>query len=188
MEIEKETKLIKNIGIIYHYPCMDGAYAAINAYLYYYHFRNGNQVDNKTTKSTKSTKSTNSTKSTKCKISFFPSNSHNRLSEVEFKKFDKIYILDKGLNDEDFKYIIDISINFPSSKIVLIDHHNSSIEQFECEYKDAYSKLNNVELLFESDGTRAASGLTFEYFEKKAKKNYSEDIVAGIYSDKYKKV
>ena len=37
--IEKQpTETFKELCVVYHFPCYDGVYGAINTYLYYSHF------------------------------------------------------------------------------------------------------------------------------------------------------
>jgi oligoribonuclease NrnB/cAMP/cGMP phosphodiesterase (DHH superfamily) len=152
-----------NVGIIYHYPCYDGSYAALNAFLYYKNFG-------------------------RLRVKFFPSNSHNRISEVDCTKFDRIYILDKGLNEDDLEYILKIQKeNKNTLKLILIDHHLSSIEFYEKNYKNKFSILENIEIIFDSSNQRSASGLTFEYFKNKALNlGISTEQVENVYSENYK--
>jgi oligoribonuclease NrnB/cAMP/cGMP phosphodiesterase (DHH superfamily) len=152
-----------SVGIIYHYPCYDGSYAALNAFLYYKNFA-------------------------ELRVKFFPSNSHNRISEVDCSKFNTIYILDKGLNEDDLEYILKIlQENKNTLKMHIIDHHLSSIEFYEKNYKTKYSILENIEIIFDSSDERSASGLTFEYFKNKALNlGISKEQVENVYSENYK--
>jgi oligoribonuclease NrnB/cAMP/cGMP phosphodiesterase (DHH superfamily) len=151
------------VGIIYHYPCYDGAYSALNAFLYYKNFG-------------------------KLRVKFFPSNSHNRISEVDCSIFNRVYILDKGLNEYDLEYIFQtLEKNKKTLKIILIDHHLSSIEFYEKNYKDKFSCLENIEIIFDSSNERSASGLTFEYFKNKAlNQGISKEDVENVFSENYK--
>jgi hypothetical protein len=153
------------IAIIYHYPCYDGSYAAVNAYCYYAYFcihKNNN-------------------------VKFFPSNSQNRINEVELKKFEKVYILDKGLNDIDLEYIYETAIKHKQIKFIIIDHHISSIDYFDDNYKEKFAPLKNVKIIFDKTETRSACGITFEYFKKKSEK-YTNESNSYIYGEAYKKV
>lgn len=161
--MENSTK--HQICIIYHYPCYDGSYAALNCFLYYQNFC---KKENK--------------------ITFIPSNSQNRISEVKLEKYNKIYILDKGLNMDDYEYIHNSLLKNTSVKLVCIDHHLSSIKMFNSDYSDKYKQLDNVKLIFEEKAERAASGLTFEYFRAKALKKSSEESVNKIFTDDLYKV
>jgi oligoribonuclease NrnB/cAMP/cGMP phosphodiesterase (DHH superfamily) len=151
----------QKIGIIYHYPCYDGCYAALNAYLYY----------------------SKAKLSQKYLIEFFPSNSNNRISEVQLSEFKKVYILDKGLNEEDYEYIFKYSNT--KTVIIIIDHHNSSIELFNKKFKNAFQNISNVQIIFNASGEKSASGLTFEYFKNEYSK-YSNEKADEIFSEQYK--
>jgi hypothetical protein len=153
----------EKIGIIYHYPCYDGCYAALNAYLYY----------------------SKAKLSQKYLIEFFPSNSNNRISEVELSKFKKVYILDKGLNEEDYEYILTNS-NIKTI-IIIIDHHNSSIELFNKKFKNSFQKLSNIQIIFDAASEKSASGLTFDYFKNEYFK-YSNEKADEIFTEQYKTV
>jgi oligoribonuclease NrnB/cAMP/cGMP phosphodiesterase (DHH superfamily) len=163
---DKTKNKIKNIAIIYHFPCYDGGYSAMNAYLYYQYLY-----------------------SEKNTIHFFPSNSNNRLNEVKFEKYELVYILDKGLNEEDLIHIAEILKNTENIKIVLIDHHYSSIKLFD----SLYEKLNfknfpNFEIIFNDKNEKSACGLTFEYFKNKALKKFTQTQFQEVFTDNYKLV
>ncbi len=162
----KNQKKKKRIAIIYHYPCYDGGYSAMNAYLYYKFVFSVNNV-----------------------IHFFPSNSHNRLNEVNFEKYELIYILDKGLNEEDYFHIVEVLNNRENIKIVLIDHHDSSIKVFESQKEKLnFNNFPNFKIVFDHKNERSACGLTFEYFRNKALKKFTQKQVDEIYTENYKLV
>jgi hypothetical protein len=158
-------KINKNIAVIYHYPCYDGAFSCVNLYLYYTNFSNKTNL-----------------------LYFYPSNSHNRISEVvntENKiKFSKVYILDKGLNDEDYQQILEWS---SSLKFIIIDHHTSSIDLYGEKYAENYKNNKNIKIIFEDKGERAASGLTFDYFYFKSAK-IDKNHADLIFNPKWKKL
>jgi nanoRNase/pAp phosphatase (c-di-AMP/oligoRNAs hydrolase) len=159
-----ETKQTKKIGVIYHYPCFDGTYAALNLYLYLKNF-----------------------KKNKFELYYHPSNSFNRISEGFSKefKYDKVYILDKGLDDEDYAYLLSNDLR---AKICIIDHHSSSIELFNLNYSERFKTTKNIEIFFEQNNTKSAAGMTYDYFYKKATRKYKEEEVAKIFSEKWKKM
>lgn len=155
----------KNIAVVYHYPCYDGAFSCVNLYLYYTHFNK------------------------KYYIYFYPSNSHNRISEViepENKlKYSKVFILDKGLNDEDFEHILKCAAE--QIKFYIIDHHSSSIDIYDEKYKESYQNIKNIKIIFDNTNERAASSLTFDYFNNKATKK-NEKLAKQIFDEKWKKI
>jgi oligoribonuclease NrnB/cAMP/cGMP phosphodiesterase (DHH superfamily) len=102
--------------------------------------------------------------------------------------FNKIYILDKGLNEEDFNYIYTVLSNNSNLKVVIIDHHKSSIDLFDTQFKTDFLKLKNIKLIFNSTGERAACGLTFDYFKGKSLKYFPKDEVEKIFTPDYHKV
>lgn len=174
MELEKlegVSKLSKRIAIIYHYPCYDGSYAALNAYIYY-----------------------SKIKSPSChSIEFYPSNYQNRISEVPLREYRKVYILDKGLNDEDYLYIYETLANCNSVEVIIIDHHNSSIELFNKNFEEIFKNLQNIKLLFDNTGDKSASGMSYDYFKNKSDKyiqNYKIEAekCSIVFSENYKLV
>jgi oligoribonuclease NrnB/cAMP/cGMP phosphodiesterase (DHH superfamily) len=164
MEISN-IKVYKNcqVGIIYHYPCYDGAYSALNAFLYYKYLLDS-------------------------QVQFFPSNSHNRISEVDCGKFSTVYILDKGLNEHDWIFIFETLVNYEKSlKIIIIDHHLSSIDYYNKNFKEKFEALDNIEIVFDLMGERSASGLTFDYFKKKAENlGIAQEKIDSIFTENYK--
>jgi hypothetical protein len=158
-----ETKKIKKIGVIYHFPCYDGSYSALNLYLYYTYLKKHNEVY------------------------FYPSNSNNRIAEGFTEDYDKVYILDKGLNDDDYKYLIGRK-DVDSQKVVVIDHHSSAIEVYNKEFKDQFSGLKKIEIIFDDSNTKSAAGMTYDYFYKKASKKFLETEVTVVFTEKWKKV
>jgi len=147
----------QSIAIIYHYPCFDGCYSAINCYLYYKHFSNKRN-----------------------KIEFFPMSNSKRLVDIMekdfFEYFNKIYILDKGLNNEDFEFLLESitnnkktnKLNKINSKIIIIDHHQSSIDIYLKNYNQKCIDSNNIVFIFDKEEKRAVCGLTFDFFYYKA--------------------
>jgi len=163
---DKTDKKIKRIAIIYHFPCYDGGYSAMNAYLYYKYLYSEENT-----------------------IHFFPSNSNNRLSEVKFEKYELVYILDKGLNEEDYIHIAEILKNMENIKIILIDHHNSSIKLLDSlNEKLKLKDLSNLKIIFDDKNEKSACGLTFEYFKNKALKKFTEKQFQEIFTENYKLV
>ena len=77
----------KKICIIYHYPCYDGLYGAINTYLYYKNFTN-NKYD----------------------ITFLPLRNIYPIYSKLTQKFDKIISLDLGMKENDIDFLTDKNI------------------------------------------------------------------------------
>jgi hypothetical protein len=162
----EKNNINRNIVIAYHYPCFDGSYSALNALNYYDNFSKSKAI-----------------------ITFHPLNSNNRISEINFENAVKVYILDKGLNDEDLKFIYNILKNNSNKlKIVIIDHHNSSIDFFNNNFKVKFQALKNIKVLFDNTGCRSACGLTLDYFKNKSLKNFSMEKVEEIFTEQYKLV
>lgn len=165
-KISKKKK--SKIGIIYHYPCYDGGYSAMNAYLYYTYLSHKKKI-----------------------IHFFPSNSNNRLNEVNFEKYGKIYILDKGLNEEDFTFLAESMKKFENKKIkiILIDHHISSIKLYDSlDSKFNFEEFKNFKVIFDDKAERSACGLSFDYFKNKSLKKFTKVEVEEIFTENYKLV
>jgi nanoRNase/pAp phosphatase (c-di-AMP/oligoRNAs hydrolase) len=105
----------KNIGVIYDFPCSDGTYSALNLYLYLKHFHKKSY-----------------------RLDFHPQNSNHRISEVlSTTKYDKVYILDKSFQKENFVYLLTADI----PKVCIIDHHSSSIDLYNKEFTELFSTL-----------------------------------------------
>lgn len=153
------SQKILNIAVVYHYPCCDGSYAALVTYLYYKNF---------------SSKANN--------LSFFLAESERRISEFDICHFDKILIMDKGLHSEDYEWIIS---RFSSKKVLVFDHHLSSINLFEAKYRKTFNLISEVEFIFNSKGEKSACGLALEYFLKKAFKHHSKEKVLDIYTESF---
>jgi len=192
----------KKIAIIYHYPCFDGSYSAVNAYIYYKHF------SNKTNK-----------------VDFFPMTNSQRLEEIfdiEFRdEYKKVYLFDKGFNQGDFQFLYEVittkkqnsyndDISCENSdtnnyNIIIVDHHISSIEVF---YKEFFEKFNktlgsSIAFVFDQKEKRSACGITYELFHLKALRklksllinkeakelfNQKYELYRKYFSDEYKRV
>lgn len=164
--MESEKKEISNICIIYHYPCYDGSYAALNCYLYYcYFYKKENNVY------------------------FYPSNSQNRIEEVlteeNCKFFNKVYIVDKGMNDEDYEYVSKKLSQFLNLKLFYIDHHISSLQLFN-NHIEKFKPLKNYKQILDDKAERAACGLSFDYFKNKSLKYYKAEEVEKFFTNDYK--
>lgn len=146
------------IAVLYHFPCFDGAYSAINAFIYYNFL-----CESKRQK----------------QVEFFPMTNLQSLQEIleldYFQRFKKIFIFDKGFNSEDFEYLLEylnyyisISGNI-KQKIYVIDHHISSIKIFIDDYLTKYQEFKNIIFfVFDKEEKRSACGLTYDFFYNKA--------------------
>ena len=153
----------KELCIIYHCPCYDGAYGAINAYLYYKNFTND-----------------------KYKITFLPlKNTFPIYSKLE-KKYNKIISLDLGLRDDDIKFLTDENNN--NTSIIIFDHHCSWSEKYNKEYFPKIKDRKKLTICYDEQNKKSACGLSFDYFKNKAlsKKNLDKNKVEEIYSDNLK--
>ena len=93
----------KSICIVYHYPCFDGAYAAINAYMYYKYFSR-----------------------TKYSVSFYPFlNTWNQHDKLFHAAHNKIVFLDISISVDDINAIN----NNKHISLLIIDHHESNINE-----------------------------------------------------------
>ena len=85
----------KRLSIIYHFPCFDGAFAAINTFLYYSHFAK-----------------------TKYIIQFIPI--QNTTSKIEYlKNTNKVMVLDLSLSEEEYYYLME----HQDISVIMIAHH-----------------------------------------------------------------
>ncbi len=162
---QKKSSETQKIAVIYHHPCFDGSYSAINAYIFYSYFSNK-----------------------KNQLNFFKMSNSNRLENIlenqTLEDYNKIYILDKGLSHEDFEYLyyllnensvkMDIENN---NKIVVVDHHISSIDIYTKDYKNKFDKFNNVVFIFEKEEKRSACGITFDIFYNKALRKIKKILI-----------
>ena len=151
----------KTLSIIYHFPCFDGAYGAINTYLYYTNFSK-----------------------TKYTIKFVPMK--NSISKLfAFEKTDKIVVLDVSLIEEDYKYLME----HQNIKVLLIDHHNTGIKDYKSLYESMLKKRTNpIKVVFDERDEQAACGLSFRYFKNKASHNFKSFIVEPVFNSNYEKI
>ena len=148
-----ESKIIikKDICIIYHYPCYDGFYGAINAYLYYKNFTN-NKYD----------------------ITFLPLRNLFPIFSQLTKHFDKIISLDLGMKEHDIDFMTDKN-NYTTS-ITLFDHHKSWNEQYKKEYEPLLKNRKKLHIIYDEKNGKSACGLSFNYYKNKALKKKDIDI------------
>lgn len=179
----QNTKITKTknqkIAIIYHHPCFDGSYSAINAYLYYIYF---------------------SSKANK--IDFFPMTNSQRLEEKfdseMIREYEKIYLFDKGFNQEDFQNLYEMLIlnnentkskeNASNATIIIVDHHISSIEVYYNEFFEKFKDYRNITFVFDREEKRSACGITYEFFNAKAlrkMKSLMNNKANELFNEKY---
>lgn len=153
----------KELCIVYHYPCYDGAYGAINAYLYYKNF----------------------TKE-KYKITFLPLKNVFPIFSKINKKYDKIISLDLGIKDNDINFLTDK--NNDGTSIILFDHHCSWSEKYNKEYKPKIMNRKKLKIFYDEKNNKSACGLSYDYFKNKAmsKKDVDKEKVEEIFNEKYK--
>ncbi len=152
--------LIKELQIIYHFPCYDGALGAINTYIYYKNFS-----------------------SSKYNITLLP------LKNFEFKfknlnhKYNKIIIIDLELKDEDINFLLDTKNDDIS--IILFDHHESWIDRYNNNYKEKIKNRKKTKIFFDQQNNKSGCGLTFNYYKNKALNKQNKDInkINEIFSD-----
>ncbi len=152
--------LVKELLIIYHYPCYDRALGAINTYIYYNNFS-----------------------SSKYNITLLP------LKNFEFKftninrKYNKIIIIDLELKDEDINFLLDTKNDDIS--IILFDHHESWIDRYNNNYKEKIKNRKKTKIFFDQQNNQTGCGLTFNYYKNKALNKQNKDInkINEIFSD-----
>lgn len=150
--IKDKARLNKQkIAIIYHYPCFDGSYSAVNSFIYYKYI--SNKINT---------------------INFFPMTNSHRLDDIleqeMLQEYNKIYIFDKGFNQQDYEFLYETLNNnyFEENKIVIIDHHISSIKKFFEKFSDKFNCFNNIAFIFDKEEKRSACGISYDYFDIKA--------------------
>ena len=161
--MESSINIRKEVCIIYHFPCYDGAYGAINAYLYYSNFTNN-----------------------KYNITFKPLRNIFSIFSVIDKKYDKIITLDLALKDEDINFLTDN--NNKDVSIVIFDHHFSWYERYIKEYKPKIGDRKKLKIIYDEKNEKSACGLSFNYFKEKAlsKKDIDKEKIEKIFTDNYK--
>jgi len=161
--MESKIKVKKELCIVYHFPCYDGVYGAINTYLYYKYFTND-----------------------KYNITFKPLRNIYPIFSVVDKKYDKIISLDLSPKDEDIEFLKDIKNN--NISIILFDHHFSWFDKYIKIFKAIIDNRNKSKILYDEKNKKSACGLSFDYFKQKAlsKKNIDMKKVDEIYNENYK--
>lgn len=159
----ESIKFQKQICIVYHYPCYDGAYGAINAFLYYKNFTNN-----------------------KYWITLKPLRNIFPIFSVIDKKYDKIISLDLTMKDEDINFLTNIEND--NISIVLFDHHISWLDKYNKEYKPKINNRKKLKIFYDENNIKSACGLSFDYFKNKvlSKKDIDKSKVENIFSDKLK--
>jgi nanoRNase/pAp phosphatase (c-di-AMP/oligoRNAs hydrolase) len=164
--MEAIIKKSKTLAIIYHYHCYDGAYAAINAFLYYKNFTNGKYK----------------------LINFIPlMNIYPLFIDIN-QVYDKIVCLDLGIRDEDINFLNDKKNE--KTSIILFDHHSYWSEKYNNEYKEKLKDRKKLKIFYDDKNTRSACGMTFDYYKKKAisKKDIDKKMVEEIFNNNLKAI
>ena len=155
----------KNVCIIYHYPCYDGLYGAINTYLYYKNFTNN-----------------------KYNITFLPLRNIFPIYSKLNRKFDKIISLDLGMKENDIDFLTDK--NNSDISVTIFDHHKSWYDQYKKEYEPLLLKRKKFHIIFDENNLKSACGLSFNYYKNKALKKENVDIkkVEEIFNSELKNI
>ena len=135
----------KELCIIYHFPCYDGAFGAINTYLYYTNFKRN-----------------------KYKITFKPLRNIFPILSVADKKYDKIIALDLAMKDEDIAFLTNKEND--KTSIIIFDHHFSWYDKYIKDYKPKIKDRKKLKVFFDEKNSKSACGLSFDYFKNKCKK------------------
>ena len=161
--MESKIKDKKELCIVYHFPCYDGVYGAINTYLYYKYFTDD-----------------------KYNITFKPLRNIYPIFSVVDKKYDKIISLDLAPKDEDINFLKDNNNN--NISIILFDHHFSWYDKYIKIFKPIIDNRKKSKILYDEKNIKSACGLSFDYFKQKAlsKKNIDMKKIDEIYNEKYK--
>lgn len=161
--MESKINSTKELCIIYHFPCYDGAYGAINTYLYYKNFPKDTY-----------------------NITFMPLRNIFPIFSAVNKKYDKIISLDLVIKDDDIKFLTDEKNDDIS--IIIFDHHISWLEKYNKEYKSKIMNRKKLKLFYNYENIKSACGLSFEFFKNKAlkKKDVDQNKVEKIFSDHLK--
>ena len=162
--MESNGILKKSLCIIYHSPCYDGTFGAINAYLYYKNFKNE-----------------------KYNITFKPQKKNVPIFTFIDKKYNKIISIDLCLKDEDINFILD-SNNMESS-IIIFDHHFSWFEKYNAEFKIKLKDRKKLKIILDEKNIKSACGLSFDYYKNKSLSKKNNCINAeNIFNDKLKEI
>ena len=155
----------KNLLIIYHFPCYDGLYSAINAYLYFKNFTNN-----------------------KYKITFLPLKNIYPIFNKITQKYDKIITFDLGMKDNDIDFLKDEKNSEIS--VTLFDHHKSWFDTYIKEYEPILKKRKKFRIIFNEKNEKSACGLSFDYYKNKALKKKEIDIkkVEEIFNKNLEKI
>ena len=161
--MESIIKEKKNLAIIYHAHCYDGAFAAINTYLYYSNFTKDKYI-----------------------LEFIPLMNIYPLFTYLDKIYDKIVCLDLGFKEEDIKFLTDEKNE--KTSITLFDHHSSWSEKYNNEYKEKIKDRKKLKIYYDEQNLKSACGMSFDYYKEKAlsKKNIDKNKVEEIYSNNWK--
>lgn len=146
--------------IMYHFPCFDGAYAAINAYMYYMNFSR-----------------------TYYHLKIIPiKNIHPKIPHFESIKPKKIIILDLNLSQDEIDYFKNKTNN--NISLIIFDHHKTGIHLFNQHKNELLANNNKIKIIFSENNTKSACGLSFDYYKKKALLRFNKKDV-GVYYSKY---
>jgi len=155
----------KELCIIYHFPCYDGAYGSINTYLYYSNFKRN-----------------------KYNITFKPLRNIFPIFSTLDKKYDKIISLDLALKDEDIPFLTNKEND--TTSIVIFDHHISWYDKYIKDYKPKISGRKKLKMLYDEKNTKSACGLSFDYFKNKCKaiKGVDEKEIERVFNENLKSI
>ena len=158
--METIIKEKKYLAIIYHTHCYDGAFAAINAYLYYSNFSNDKYI-----------------------LEFIPLMNIYPLFKYVDKNYDKLVCLDLGIKEEDINFLTDKKNE--KTSIIIFDHHCSWSEKYNNEFKEKIKDRKKLKIFYDDQNIRSACGMSYDYYKQKAlsKKDIDKNKVEEIYNN-----
>lgn len=156
---------IKHLLIIYHHPCFDGAFGAVNVYQFY------TQLSPK-----------------KYSISFLPLKAGKWVYNGDLDKYDKIIIVDVDISAIGF----DLLLKKEKNDILIFDHHLTSITNFNKDimplfttggYNTSIYPHKKIKSIFDEANKQSGCGLTFRYYKDKAqRKNCNKELSAKVFN------
>lgn len=154
-----ESTCKKKLSLIYHYPCYDGCFAAINIFLFYQNF-----------------------KKDKYEITFNPiRTAFNKIKAMT--GYDKVIMADVGIEDSEIDFICS-NKNF---KLTIFEHHESTIKKYKVFSEDLAKNDRKIKVFFDEKNHQSACGLTFRYYRTKSLQ-IDKELADKVYNDNYYKI
>lgn len=161
----------KHLLIIYHHPCFDGAFGAVNVYQFY------------TVLSPK-----------KYHITFLPCKTGEWVDKENIDEYKKIIIVDVDISRIGY----DLLLKKETNDIVIFDHHLTSINTFNTDimplfiiagYNNSSYPNKTIKAVFDKTNKHSGCGLTFNYYKEKAqRKQYNKESISKIFNDNWELV